>query len=169
MHDYWPAFQKLEKENQKRQSAVLNAIREGKSLALTFAASKETFPKTPQNFRCALCARSLKSAVVTCTREPGRERMRPILNPRQNSQLLRTIAFITHHRIECLSGRSLPMPYRHRAARSPSQADETGWKKPRRTLPRHSADVSRRRSGRRFQIVVIVRQLFDLSLIVSIG
>jgi hypothetical protein len=59
MHDYWPAFQKLEKENQKRQSAVLNAIREGKSLALTFAASKETFPKTPQNFRCALCARSL--------------------------------------------------------------------------------------------------------------
>ena len=57
MHDYWPAFQKLGQGNQKRQSAVLNFIfPEGKSLALTFAASKETFPKTRQNFLAALAS-----------------------------------------------------------------------------------------------------------------
>jgi hypothetical protein len=56
MHDYWP-FKELGKENQERQSAKLNFIfPEGKSLALTFAASKETFPETRQNFLAALAS-----------------------------------------------------------------------------------------------------------------
>jgi hypothetical protein len=55
MHDYWPTFKELGKENQETQSAKLNFIfPEGKSLALTFAASKETFPETRQNFLAAL-------------------------------------------------------------------------------------------------------------------
>jgi hypothetical protein len=55
MHDYWPTFKELGKENQERQSAALNFIfPEGKSLALTFVASKETFPETGQNFLAAL-------------------------------------------------------------------------------------------------------------------
>jgi Dolichyl-phosphate-mannose-protein mannosyltransferase len=57
MHDDWPFFQKLGKENQERQSANLNVIfPEGKSLALTFAASKETFPETRRNFLSALAS-----------------------------------------------------------------------------------------------------------------
>src|SRR6266403_161437 len=57
MRDYWPAFQKLGKENQERQSAKLNLIfHEGKSLVLTFAASKETFPETRQNFLAVLAS-----------------------------------------------------------------------------------------------------------------
>lgn len=55
MHDYWPAFQKLGNGTQERQSAKLNFIfPEGKSLALTLAASKETFPETGQNFLAPL-------------------------------------------------------------------------------------------------------------------
>jgi hypothetical protein len=57
IHDYWTAFQNLGKENQERQSAKLNFIfPEGKSLVLTFAASKETFPETRQNFLSALAS-----------------------------------------------------------------------------------------------------------------
>jgi hypothetical protein len=57
MHDYWPTFKELGKENQERRSAKLNFIfPEGKSLALTFAASKETFPETRQNFLAALAS-----------------------------------------------------------------------------------------------------------------
>ena len=55
MHDYWRAFQKLGNGTQERQSAELNFIfPEGKSLALTLAASKETFPETGQNFLAPL-------------------------------------------------------------------------------------------------------------------
>ncbi len=66
MKDYWPSFQKFGDENAERQSAKLNSIfPEGKSLALTFAESKETFPETRQNFLAALASHpDLKSRLV---------------------------------------------------------------------------------------------------------
>ncbi len=66
MHDYWPTFKELGKGNQERQSAKLNSIfPEGKSLALAFAASKETFPETRQNFLAALASHpELKSRLL---------------------------------------------------------------------------------------------------------
>jgi hypothetical protein len=66
MRDYWPVFQNLGKESQERQSADLNLIfPEGKSLVLTFAASKETFPETRQNFLAALASHpELKSRLL---------------------------------------------------------------------------------------------------------
>ena len=55
MHDYWPTFQQLDKKNQEEQNAALRSIfPEGTTLALTFAASKKTFPETRQNFLAAL-------------------------------------------------------------------------------------------------------------------
>jgi hypothetical protein len=73
MHDYWPTFKELGKENQERQSAKLNSIfPEGKSLALTFAASKETFPETRQNFLAALANHpELKSRLLKEFRYAG--------------------------------------------------------------------------------------------------
>ena len=57
MHDDWPTFKTLENEDQEKQSAVLNQIfPEGKSLALTFTASKETFPETRRNFLAVLAS-----------------------------------------------------------------------------------------------------------------
>jgi hypothetical protein len=57
MHDDWPTFLNRGKENQNRQSANLDAIfPAGKTLALTFAASKETFPETRRNFLAALAS-----------------------------------------------------------------------------------------------------------------
>jgi Dolichyl-phosphate-mannose-protein mannosyltransferase len=51
MHDFWPLFRGLGNKDWQKQSAVLNHIfPKGKSLALTFAASKETFPETRRNF-----------------------------------------------------------------------------------------------------------------------
>jgi hypothetical protein len=51
MHDYWPPFRQLGSKDQGKQIAVLHHIfPKGKSLALTFAASKETFPETRRNF-----------------------------------------------------------------------------------------------------------------------
>jgi hypothetical protein len=66
MHDYWPTFQNLGKDNQEEQTANLNFIfPEGKSLAVTFAASKETFPETRQNFLAALAGHpELKSRLL---------------------------------------------------------------------------------------------------------
>jgi dolichyl-phosphate-mannose-protein mannosyltransferase len=66
MHDDWPTFLNLGKENQERQTAGLNRIfPEGKSFALTFAASKETFPETRKNFLAALASDSeLKSRLL---------------------------------------------------------------------------------------------------------
>ncbi len=66
MHDSWPTFAELEKKNQDTQNAALNYIfPEGKSLALTFAASKETFPETRRNFLAALASHpELKSRLL---------------------------------------------------------------------------------------------------------
>jgi hypothetical protein len=55
MRDYWPSFKQLGDKDQTNRSAALNHIfPEGKSFALTFAASKETFPETRRNFLAAL-------------------------------------------------------------------------------------------------------------------
>jgi hypothetical protein len=51
MRDCWPLFMTLDTENQGQQAAVLSRIfPEGKTLALTFATPKETFPETRRNF-----------------------------------------------------------------------------------------------------------------------
>jgi hypothetical protein len=61
MRDCWPFFQQMENEKQESQVASLNSIfPEGKSLALTFAATKETFPETRRNFLAALATRQLR-------------------------------------------------------------------------------------------------------------
>jgi hypothetical protein len=57
MHDDWPTFKEPANKNQERQSGGLNYIfPEGKSLVLTFAASKETFPDARRNFLAALAS-----------------------------------------------------------------------------------------------------------------
>jgi hypothetical protein len=66
MRDCWPFFQQMENENRESQVASLNSIfPEGKSLALTFAATKETFPETRRNFLASLATHpELKSRLV---------------------------------------------------------------------------------------------------------
>jgi len=66
MRDDWPTFLNLGKEGQERQTADLSFIfPAGKSLALTFAATKETFPETRRNFLAALATHpELKSRLV---------------------------------------------------------------------------------------------------------
>jgi hypothetical protein len=66
MQDDWPTFKTVENQDQEKQGAVLNQIfPEGKSLALTFAASKETFPETRRNFLALLAShRELKWRLV---------------------------------------------------------------------------------------------------------
>src|SRR6266513_15455 len=66
MHDCWPMFKNLANQKQERQTARLNYVfPEGKTLALAFAPSKETFPETRQNFLASLPARpELKSRLV---------------------------------------------------------------------------------------------------------
>src|SRR5260370_13767597 len=56
----------MENENQESQVAALNSIfPEGKSFALTFAGTKETFPETRRNFLAALATHpELKSRLV---------------------------------------------------------------------------------------------------------
>jgi hypothetical protein len=57
MHDDWPTFKTVQNQDQAKQSAVLKHIfPAGKSLALTFAASKETFPETRRNFLAVLAS-----------------------------------------------------------------------------------------------------------------
>ena len=57
MHDDWPILVNLGKANQETQSANLSIIfPEGKTLALTFAASKGTFPETRKNLLAALAS-----------------------------------------------------------------------------------------------------------------
>jgi hypothetical protein len=57
MHDDWPTFKTVENQDQEKQSAVLKHIfPAGKNLALTFAASKETFPETRRNFLALLAS-----------------------------------------------------------------------------------------------------------------
>src|SRR2546421_9028831 len=66
MHDFWPPFKELGNKNWEKQSAVVNHIfPKGKSLVLTFAASKETFPETRRNFLDSLSTHpELKSHLV---------------------------------------------------------------------------------------------------------
>jgi 4-amino-4-deoxy-L-arabinose transferase-like glycosyltransferase len=66
IHDYWPIFQTLSQKDKESQTAALNYIfPEGKSLAVTFAPSKEMFPDTRRNFLAALAAQpELKSRLV---------------------------------------------------------------------------------------------------------
>ncbi len=55
MHDSWSDFQTLAQKHQDTQTTILNHIfPNGKTLALTFAASKETFPDTRRNFLAVL-------------------------------------------------------------------------------------------------------------------
>ena len=56
----------MDNQDQEKQSAVLNQIfPEGKSLGLTFAASKETFPETRRNFVAVLASHpELKGRLV---------------------------------------------------------------------------------------------------------
>jgi dolichyl-phosphate-mannose-protein mannosyltransferase len=57
MHDYWPVFIELGEKNQKEQTATLDYFfPEGKTLVLTFAASKESFPETRRNFLASVIA-----------------------------------------------------------------------------------------------------------------
>jgi hypothetical protein len=66
MRDYWSPFIELGKKNQKEQAATLNYFfPKGKTLVLTFAASKETFPETRRNFLASMIAHpQLKSQLV---------------------------------------------------------------------------------------------------------
>jgi hypothetical protein len=66
MHDDWPTFQTLSQKDKESQTAALNYIfPQGKSLAVTFAPPKETFPDTRRNFLAALAARpEFKSRLV---------------------------------------------------------------------------------------------------------
>jgi 4-amino-4-deoxy-L-arabinose transferase-like glycosyltransferase len=55
MHDHWPTFQTLSQKDKESQTAALNQIfPEGKSFALTFAASKKGFWETRRNFLAVL-------------------------------------------------------------------------------------------------------------------
>ena len=66
MHDYWATFKELGDKNQKEQTATLNYFfPEDKTIVLTFAASKETFPETRRNFLTSVTAHpELKSQLV---------------------------------------------------------------------------------------------------------
>jgi Dolichyl-phosphate-mannose-protein mannosyltransferase len=66
IHDYWPIFQTLSQKDKQSQPDALNHIfPEGKSLAVTFAPSKETFPDTRRNFLGVLATRpEFKSRLV---------------------------------------------------------------------------------------------------------
>jgi hypothetical protein len=67
MHDSWPTFQTIAQKDHSTQSTLLTDIfPKGKTLALTFAASKETFPETRRNFLAVLASHpQLKSRLVT--------------------------------------------------------------------------------------------------------
>jgi hypothetical protein len=66
MHDLWPIFRQLGKKTEPEQNTTLWSIfPRGRSFVLTFAASKETFPETRQNFLASLAARpELKSRLA---------------------------------------------------------------------------------------------------------
>src|SRR5205807_6191028 len=66
MDDFRTVFRGPGNKDWQKQSAVLNHIfPKGKSLALTFAASKETFPETRRNFLDSLSTHpELKSHLV---------------------------------------------------------------------------------------------------------
>ncbi len=66
MRDCWPSFQQMENQNRENQVATLNSIfPKGKTLAVAFAATKETFPETRRNFLAALASHpEIKSRLV---------------------------------------------------------------------------------------------------------
>jgi hypothetical protein len=66
IHDYWPVFQTLSQKDEASQTAALNYVfPKDKSLAVTFAPSKEMFPDTRRNFIAALATRpEFKSRLV---------------------------------------------------------------------------------------------------------
>jgi hypothetical protein len=66
MRDLWPIFKQLGQKTQQEQSTMLRHIfPEGTNFVLTFAASKETFPETRQNFLASLAAHpKLKSRLA---------------------------------------------------------------------------------------------------------
>ena len=66
IHDDWGTFQTLSQKDKESQTAALNQIfSEDKSLAVTFAPSKESFPDTRRNFLAALATRpEFKSRLV---------------------------------------------------------------------------------------------------------
>jgi len=66
MHDYWPLFRELREKDQAKQTATLRYVfPKGSSFVLTFAASKETFHETRQNFLDSLATRpELQSRVL---------------------------------------------------------------------------------------------------------
>jgi Dolichyl-phosphate-mannose-protein mannosyltransferase len=55
MYDYWAALRELDKKTVAEHRALVDsAFPEGKSFALTFAESRETFPETRRNFLAAV-------------------------------------------------------------------------------------------------------------------
>ncbi len=66
IHDDWGTFQTLSQKDKESQTAALNQIfSEDKSLAVTFAPPKESFPDTRRNFLAALATRpEFKSRLV---------------------------------------------------------------------------------------------------------
>jgi hypothetical protein len=66
MHDYWIPFRGLEKKTELEQSASIDrAFPEGKSFALTFAESMETFPETRRSFLASVAFHpQLKSSLA---------------------------------------------------------------------------------------------------------
>jgi len=66
MRDCWPTFKALGEKDQKKQTATLNYFfPEGKTLVVTFAASKEAIPEARQNFLTSMMAHpELKSQLV---------------------------------------------------------------------------------------------------------
>ena len=96
MHDYWPSFQDLGKKNQEEQTTNLNFLfPEGKTLAVTFAASKETFPETRQNFLAALASHpELKGRLLKEFWYAGEK----IYEVYEIDRSLRHIAIVTSHR-----------------------------------------------------------------------
>lgn len=57
LRDYWPGFKELGGKKQEEQTASLKYFfPEGKSFAIAFAASKETFPDTRRNFLASMAA-----------------------------------------------------------------------------------------------------------------
>jgi hypothetical protein len=57
MRNPWPTFRRLTQKNEAERTAILHSFfPEGKVFALTFAASKETFPETRRNFLALLAS-----------------------------------------------------------------------------------------------------------------
>lgn len=56
IRDFWPAFKELPKNPEEQESMLKAIFPEGKTLVVTFDASKETFPETRPNFLALLAA-----------------------------------------------------------------------------------------------------------------